>query len=100
MTRIRGALARIVGMFTKNRGDDELREELEAHLQMETAEYVRRGMDPESARRQALLASGGLTQATEAVREQRGIPWIESIAADVKYGLRALRRTPVFTAAV
>ena len=51
MTRPRAALARIVGMFTKHRGDDELREELESHLEMETAEYIRRGMPPDGARR-------------------------------------------------
>ena len=48
---------------------------------METAENIRRGMPPDDARRQALLASGGLTQAAEAVREQRGLPWIESLSA-------------------
>ena len=100
MKYLRAALARIAGVFTKHRADDDLREELQAHLDMETAEYVRRGMDPGAARRQALLASGGLTQAAEAVRDQRGLPWIESIAADIKYAFRALRRSPAFTAVV
>ena len=67
---------------------------------METAENIRRGMPPEEARRQALLASGGLTQAAEAVRDQRGLPWLESIAADIRYALRALRHSPAFTAVV
>ena len=67
---------------------------------METAELIRRGLDPETARRQALLASGGLTQAAEAVREQRGLPWIENAMADLRYGLRSLRRNPGFTAVV
>ena len=71
-----------------------------AHLDMETAENIRRGMDPDEARRQAMLASGGLTQAAEAVRDQRGLPWLESIAADVKYAVRALRHSPAFTAVV
>ena len=100
MTHLRAALARIVGMFTKNSRDDELREELEAHLEMATAEYIRRGMRPGEARRLALLGSGGLTVAAESVRAQRGLPWLESIAADVKYGLRALGRSPGFTLAV
>ena len=50
---------------------------MRAHLEMETAEYIRRGMAPEEARRQALLASGGLTLAAESVRDQRGLPWAE-----------------------
>jgi putative ABC transport system permease protein len=100
MSDIREALARIAGVFTGARADDELREELQAHLEMETAENIRRGMPPAEARRQALLASGGLTVAAEEVRAQRGLPWIESIAADVRYAFRALRHSPAFTIVV
>ncbi len=100
MRHVRAALARIAGFFTGRRADDDLRDELQSHLDMETAENIRRGMHPDEARRQALLASGGLTQAAEAVRDQRGLPWIESIAADIKYALRALGHTPAFTAVV
>jgi predicted permease len=100
MRRLRAALARIAGLFTGRRADDELRDELQAHLDMATAENIRRGMPPEEARRQAMLASGGLTQAAEAVRDQRGLPWLESIAADLRYAVRALRHSPAFTTVV
>jgi predicted permease len=100
MRQIRAALARLAGFFTKDGADDDVREELQAHLDMETAEYIRRGMAPDEARRRALLASGGLTQAAEAVRDQRGLPWLESVVADVRYALRTLRRSPAFTAVV
>ena len=49
MKYIRAALARIVGIFTKNRADDEVREELQAHLEMETAENAPRSAGPEMA---------------------------------------------------
>ena len=97
---MRAALRRLAGVFTGHRADDELREELQAHLEMETAEHIRRGMDPAAARRQAQLSAGGLTQAAEAVRDRRGLPWIEHIAADVRYALRTLRHSPSFTAVV
>ncbi|HEX9581165.1 MAG TPA: ABC transporter permease [Gemmatimonadales bacterium] len=100
MRYLRAALARIAGVFTGHRADDDLREELRAHLELEIAENIRRGMQPDAARRQALLASGGLTQAAEAVRDQRGLPWIESIAADIRYAVRALRHGPAFTTVV
>ncbi|HTH64586.1 MAG TPA: ABC transporter permease [Gemmatimonadales bacterium] len=100
MRHIRAALARLAGFFTKDRADDDLKEELQAHLDMEAAEYIRRGMAPDEARRRALLASGGLTQAAEAVRDQRGLPWLESVVADVRYALRTLRRSPAFTTVV
>ena len=100
MRRLRVWLARSVGVFTKNRRDAELREELEAHLEMAIAENLRRGMAPAEARRQALIASGGLTQAVEAVRDQRGLPWLESLAADVRYAFRTLRHSRGFAVVV
>jgi len=100
MRHIRAVIARFAGIFRGRRADDDLREELEAHLEMEIAENIRRGMDPQAARRQALLTSGGLTQAAEAVRDQRGLPWLESAGADIRYAVRALRRAPAFTLVV
>jgi putative ABC transport system permease protein len=100
MRYLRAALRRLAGVFTGHRADDDLTEELQSHLDMETAENIRRGMNPNEARRQALLASGGLTQAAEAVRDRRGLPWIEHITADVRYAFRTLRRSPAFTAVV
>ncbi|MDQ3520577.1 MAG: ABC transporter permease, partial [Gemmatimonadota bacterium] len=100
MKHLRAALARVGGAFTGRSADDDLRDELQAHLDMETAENIRRGMRPDEARRQALLASGGVTQAVEAVRDRRGLPWIESVAADMRYALRALRHSPAFTTVV
>ncbi len=100
MRHIRAVLSRLAGVFTKHRAEDDLRDELQSHLDMETAENVRRGMAPNDARRKALLASGGLMVAAESVRAQRGLPWLESIAADIKYALRALRHSPSFTTIV
>ena len=97
---MRGALARVRGLVTSPDRDAELHEELQAHLNMAIAENIRRGMEPNEARRQALLASGGLTLASDAIRDQRTLPWVESIAADVKYAFRTLRRAPGFTAIV
>ena len=96
MSRIRGALARLAGVFRRNETDSDLRSEMEAHIERETAENIRRGMHPDEARRKAMLASGGLTQAVEAVRDQRGLPWIEAIATDIKYATRSLRHAPAF----
>jgi putative ABC transport system permease protein len=47
-----------------------------------------------------MLASGGLTQGAEAVRDQRGLPSLESVGADMRYAFRALRRSPAFTIVV
>ena len=100
MRFIRAAFARLAGLVTGSRSDDDLREELQAHLDMAIAENVRRGMPPDEARRQAMLASGGLTQSAEAVRAQRSLPWIESVVADTKYAFRSLRHSRSFAAVV
>jgi putative ABC transport system permease protein len=100
MRHVRAVLARIAGIFTGHRADDDLRDELQAHIDMATAENIRRGMRPDEARRQAMLASGGLTQAAEAVRDQRGLPWIEGVAADIRYAFRTLGHSPAFAIVV
>jgi len=49
--------------------------------------------------RAALVHLGGsVTQLRETHREQWGLPWLESIFQDLRYGLRQLRRNPGFTA--
>ncbi len=100
MRILRAWAARLAGGFTKDDDVAEVREDMLAHLEMQVAEFVRRGMDPDSARRAALVASGGLTQAAEAVRDQRGIPWLEHIGADFLYAIRTLRRAPAFVVVV
>ncbi len=100
MSRLRAGLARLVGLFAGRRAEEELDAELRSHLEMEIAEYLRRGMAPAEARRQALLATGGMAQAAEAIREQRGVPWLENLAVDFRSALRGLSRTPGFTAVV
>jgi predicted permease len=54
-------------------------------------------MSPEQARRAALLEFGGVEQFKEDCREARGVKRIESLVADLRYGLRSLRRSPGFT---
>jgi putative ABC transport system permease protein len=100
MRRVRVALARIAGFVGGRRADEEARQEMEAHLEMAIGENLRRGMSPAEARRRALQTAGGLTQAADAVRDQRGLPWLDSLAADVRYAVRALRRSPAFTIVV
>src|ERR1700754_1693589 len=90
-------LSRVAGVFAGRAADDTIREELDAHLDLHIAENVRRGMPPDEARRQALIASGGITSAVELVREHRGLPWLETLLADVRYALRTMRRSPAFT---
>lgn len=96
MRKLRALWTRICGMFSSRRAGDDIDAELESHVQMHIDDNVHAGMSPEQARRQALIRLGGLEQTRQAWRERRGLPSLESLLRDFRYGLRTLRRAPGF----
>lgn len=97
MATLREWVSRLWGTLRRSRADRELEEELRLHLAL-AAEDARRGANsPESAERAARLRAGGIPQAMEALRDQRGLPWLEDLARDLRYGCRMLARSPGFT---
>jgi putative ABC transport system permease protein len=96
---VRELLARARGAIGFGRRDRELGQELRFHLEMLEEGHRARGLDPEAARRAARLELGGDAQIAEVWRDQRGLPFVDTLRQDVQYGIRMLRRTPGFTAA-
>jgi hypothetical protein len=91
---------RLRALFRRDRADRELDEEMAFHLARDIEDRIARGADPREARRQALIAIGGRTQVTEAVREARGIQPLEDLAADVRHAVRVLVANPIFALTV
>jgi predicted permease len=71
--------------------DEEFMQELDAHLELLTAEYIRRGMTTEEARRSARVRMGGVTQLRETHREVGGLAAAEYLFEDLRYAVRTLR---------
>ena len=91
---IRGLMLRLRALVNRAGADEELDDEIRFHLEQETAQNSARGLSPDEARRQALIAFGGVQQARETHREVRGIRPLEELIGDVRFALRALYRSP------
>src|SRR5688572_23475145 len=93
--------ARVVELFRHREQDSaEQDDEFSFHLEMETAENVRRGMSETDARRAALLRFGGRQRFREETSDARGVIAIDNLARDTRFALRRIRRAPAFAAGV
>src|SRR5690606_26784850 len=100
MSILTDLVERLRALLRRDREDLELAEELRFHFEMEVEENLRRGLSPAEARRQAALRLGGMAQVQEAARDARGVRWLDDVAQDVRYGLRGIRRNPLFATAL
>jgi putative ABC transport system permease protein len=77
--------------------DAELDEELRDHIEQEIGNNIRAGMSREEASRAANRTVGSLSLIKDECREARAANFIETYANDLRYSLRMLRRSPLFT---
>ena len=100
MSWLRTLWSRSWAAVRRDRLDREFDEELTTHLELLIDEGRRAGLSYADARRQALGRLGRPDTLRELHREQRGLPMLDLLAQDLRYSLRALRKSPAFAAVV
>jgi len=81
---------------TESALDDELR----FHIETLVEEKIAAGMTPEQARREAALEFGGREQMKEEIRDVHRIATLENTIANLKSGVRLIRKSPSFSMTV
>src|SRR5262245_40932358 len=99
MAQFRTLVSRFSALFRRRELGQRIDEEIQFHLQMETEENIRRGMDPPDAQAAARSKVGNITYVTEEVYRMNTLSFLEEIARNVRFSLRTLRRNPAFAAA-
>jgi putative ABC transport system permease protein len=87
-------------LFRRRRLEADMEAEWRAHVDAHVEALVAAGMPPAEAARRARLDFGDPLRWKEQAFDVRGVGWITGLGADIRYGLRQMRRAPVFTAAV
>src|SRR3954467_9240448 len=97
MLMLKALLRRLRALLRRSEMETELDEELRFHLEKEIEQNVRRGMNPEEARRTALVEFGGVELIKEECRDVRGVRPLKDLWQDLRYAVRILLKRPVFT---
>ena len=95
MSRLRDSAVRLVNLFRRERVERELDAELQAYLELDVEENIRRGMAPREARRTALARLGGVDAVKEECRDVQRFRVAEDLWRDLRYGFRRLLARPV-----
>jgi predicted permease len=98
--RLRSLLFPVRTLVGRGKLERDMDEELRLHVEMQAQHNRGHGMAPEEARRAARIGFGSVDAVKEDCRQSVGVHFLDTLAQDVRFGLRGLLRTRGFTAAV
>jgi putative ABC transport system permease protein len=99
-TRLRAIASRLVFMLARRRLDEDMRQEIDAHLESLTEHYRRLGMSPDEAYIAARRQFGNTALLRQDIHEMNSMAWIEHSVQDLRHALRQLARSPAFAGIV
>src|SRR5687767_14050322 len=98
--RIVRAGTRLEFAWARRRLDDEARGELPEHIELLAQRYMQSGMAADEAYEAARRRFGSPTRVREEIYTMNGIAWLDVLIQDLRYAIRQIRHTPIFTAVV
>jgi len=99
MNKISEGWKRIRSLVHRRAFEHGLNDEIRFHIDQQADKLRRAGLDPDEARRQAVLKFGGVERVKDGARDEVRPALLEDSVRDMRHAVRVLRRAPGFTAA-
>jgi predicted permease len=90
-------LFRLRALLRREAMEAEMDQELRSHFEKNVEKLLAAGLPREEAMRRVRLEFGGHEQLQEECRDARGVNFIETLIRDVRFGFRAMKRSPGLT---